>query len=48
MKRRVFVGVLIMFLMTNLAYAQSDEKVDINKYIDNQLKTIQIDRLQNF
>ncbi len=47
MKRRVFVGVLIMFfLMTNLAYAQSDEKVDINKYIDNQLKTIQIDRLQ--
>ncbi|MEJ8553695.1 stage III sporulation protein AE [Tepidibacter sp. Z1-5] len=47
MKKRVFVGVLIMFfLMTNLAYAQSDEKVDINKYIDNQLKTIQIDRLQ--
>lgn len=47
MKRRAFVGVLIMFfLMTNLAYAQSDEKVDINKYIDNQLKTIQIDRLQ--
>ncbi|CAH2212881.1 stage III sporulation protein AE [Tepidibacter aestuarii] len=47
MKRRVFVGVLIMFfLMTNLAYAQNDSKGDINKYIDNQLKTIQIDRLQ--
>lgn len=47
MKRRVFVGVLIIFfLMASLAYAQSDEKVDINKYIDNQLKTIQIDRLQ--
>ncbi|WFD09059.1 stage III sporulation protein AE [Tepidibacter hydrothermalis] len=47
MKRRAFVGVLIMFfLLTNLAYAQSDAKGDINKYIDNQLKTIQIDRLQ--
>ncbi|MCT4508171.1 MAG: stage III sporulation protein AE [Tepidibacter sp.] len=47
MKKRVFVKVLIMFfLMTNLAYAQNDSKGEINNYIDNQLKTIQIDRLQ--
>ncbi|WP_099188112.1 stage III sporulation protein AE [Tepidibacter mesophilus] len=47
MKKRVFVGVLIMFfLITNLAYAQDDSKGNIDKYIDNQLKTIQIDRLQ--
>ncbi|SHH08911.1 stage III sporulation protein AE [Tepidibacter thalassicus] len=50
MRKRVFISLIfMMILMSSLSFAENDEtKKDINEYIENQLKSIQIYKLEEF